>query len=111
LKDLHKRFPKLRIILEHCTTAAALDAVRNCGPSVEGSFWLLPLMANRIADSQGAIATITAHYLYLTEEISQRDPLAFCKPIPKKASDRDTLIKAACSGDPKFILWVVNACD
>lgn len=26
LLELHKRFPKLRIILEHCTTAAAIEA-------------------------------------------------------------------------------------
>lgn len=38
LKNVHERFPKLRIILEHCSTSAALDAVRACGPSVGGSF-------------------------------------------------------------------------
>jgi dihydroorotase len=36
LDDIHKRFPKLRIVLEHCSTAAALDAVRRCGPTVAG---------------------------------------------------------------------------
>ncbi|OAG37120.1 dihydroorotase, homodimeric type [Fonsecaea monophora] len=82
LKKLHERFPRLRCVLEHCSTAAALDAVRACGPSVVG--------------------TITAHHLYLTGDDSNVDPLAFCKPIPKKASDRDALIQAACSGDPKF---------
>lgn len=44
LKDLHQRFPKLRIVLEHCSTAAALDAVRVCGPSVAGVFCFLPMM-------------------------------------------------------------------
>ena len=34
LLELHKRFPKLRIILEHCTTAAAIKVVEQCGPSV-----------------------------------------------------------------------------
>ena len=52
------------------------------------------------------VGTITAHHLYLTSDDSHRDPLAFCKPIPKKPSDRDALIKAACSGDPKFFLYV-----
>ena len=33
LHKLHSRFPKLRIVLEHCTTAAALEAVRACGPT------------------------------------------------------------------------------
>ncbi|KIY02657.1 uncharacterized protein Z520_01122 [Fonsecaea multimorphosa CBS 102226] len=82
LKKLHDKFPRLRCVLEHCSTAAALDAVRACGPSVAG--------------------TITAHHLYLTGDDSQVDPLAFCKPIPKTAADRDALIKAACSGDDKF---------
>lgn len=36
LQKLHEKFPKLRIILEHCSTAAALDAVRACGPTVGG---------------------------------------------------------------------------
>lgn len=36
LESIHKRFPKLRVILEHCSTAAAIDAVRACGPSVGG---------------------------------------------------------------------------
>jgi len=49
-----------------------------------------------------ATGTITPHHLYLTGDDSQRDPLAFCKPIPKKASDRDALVKAVCSGDTKF---------
>jgi dihydroorotase len=45
LKDLHRRFPKLRIVLEHCSTAAAIKAVRECGSRVRG--------------------TITAHHLEL----------------------------------------------
>ncbi|KAI9764288.1 MAG: hypothetical protein M1840_008579 [Geoglossum simile] len=82
LFELHQRFPKLRIVLEHCTTAAALDAVRACGPSV--------------------VATVTAHHLYLTVQHWCCDPFAFCKPVAKIPSDRDALIRAACSGDPKF---------
>jgi dihydroorotase len=34
LLDIHAKFPKLRIILEHCTTAAAVNAVKQCGDSV-----------------------------------------------------------------------------
>ena len=54
LKRLHENFPRLRCILEvrllaslarrhytnrlqHCSTAAALDAVRSYGPSIAGS--------------------------------------------------------------------------
>ncbi|KJZ80305.1 hypothetical protein HIM_00155 [Hirsutella minnesotensis 3608] len=82
LKKLHERFPKLRIVLEHCTTAAAVEAVRACGPTVG--------------------ATITAHHLYLTSDEACCDPFAFCKPIPKKPTDRDALVKAVVSGDSKF---------
>ncbi|RDA89816.1 hypothetical protein CP533_0869 [Ophiocordyceps camponoti-saundersi (nom. inval.)] len=82
LHRLHKDYPRLRIVLEHCSTAEAVDAVRACGPSVAG--------------------TITAHHLYLTGDMSQSDPLCFCKPIPKKPTDRDALIRAVCSGDAKF---------
>ncbi|PKK52913.1 hypothetical protein CI102_3046 [Trichoderma harzianum] len=82
LKQLHERFPNLRIVLEHCTTAAAVEAVKACGPNVG--------------------ATITAHHLYLTEADACCDPFAFCKPIPKKPTDRDALLKAVVSGNPKF---------
>ncbi len=51
-----------------------------------------------------AAGTITAHYLYITGDMSEVDPLAFCKPIPHTPRDRDALIKAASSGDPKFFL-------
>lgn len=34
------------------------------------------------------------------------DPFAFCKPIPKKPTDRDALLKAVVSGNPKFFLYV-----
>jgi dihydroorotase len=60
LKSLHQRFPKLRIILEHCTTAAAVRAVRECGDTVA--------------------ATITAHHLFLTIDNVVADPFCFCKP-------------------------------
>lgn len=36
LTMLNEQFPKLRIVLEHCTTAAAVAAVRSCGPTVAG---------------------------------------------------------------------------
>jgi len=39
LKNIHERFPNLSIVLEHCSTAAALEAVRACGRTVAGSFF------------------------------------------------------------------------
>lgn len=52
----------------------------------------------------GTKATITAHHLYLTSTEACCDPFAFCKPIPKKPTDRHALLKAVVSGDPKFFL-------
>lgn len=82
LVDLHKRFPKLRIILEHCTSEVAIKTVLQCGPTVA--------------------ATITAHHLYLTVDSWGGNSHNFCKPVAKLPSDRQALIDAATSGNPKI---------
>ncbi|KAA8651424.1 dihydroorotase [Aspergillus tanneri] len=82
LRQLHERFPKLRIILEHCTTAAAVEAVKKCGPTVA--------------------ATLTAHHLSIVVDHWAGDPFCFCKPVAKTPADRDALLRAAASGNPKF---------
>lgn len=89
LLGLHTRFPKLRIILEHCTTAAAIEAVQKCGPTVAG--------------------TITAHHLFLIVDDWAGDPFCFCKPVAKLPSDRNALLKTAASGNPKFFLGTDSA--
>ncbi|RVD83801.1 uncharacterized protein DFL_005576 [Arthrobotrys flagrans] len=89
LLSIHKQFPKLRIVLEHCTTAAAVEAVRACGPTVAG--------------------TITAHHLFLTIDNWADDPFCFCKPVAKLPADRAALLAAASSGDPKFFLGTDSA--
>ena len=82
LVSLHSAFPKLKIVLEHATTAAAVECVRSLGPTVA--------------------ATITAHHLYLTVDDWADNPHCYCKPVAKLPSDRAALIEAATSGDPKF---------
>jgi dihydroorotase len=89
LVDLHRRFPKLRIILEHCTTAAAIEAIRSCGPTV--------------------VATITPHHMFLIVDDVVGDPINFCKPVAKLPNDRLALINAAVSGNPKFFLGTDSA--
>lgn len=37
LKTIHEKFPKLKIVLEHCTTADAVTAVEACGETVVGT--------------------------------------------------------------------------
>jgi len=89
LKSLHESFPNLRIILEHCSTAAALDAVRACGPTVAG--------------------TITAHHLSLVIDDWAGDPFCFCKPVAKTPSDRDALIQAVVNSNGRFFLGTDSA--
>lgn len=84
LLSLHSRFPKLRIVLEHATSAAAIEHVRMCGPTVA--------------------CTITVHHLALTVDSWAGQPLNFCKPVAKLASDREALRTVVASGDPKFFL-------
>ncbi|KAI7219451.1 Translation factor GUF1 [Hortaea werneckii] len=89
LKDLHRRFPNLRIILEHCTSAAAIQAVKDCGPTVA--------------------ATITAHHPFLIVDDWAGDPHCFCKPVAKLPSDRRAILKTLISGDPKFFFGTDSA--
>ncbi|RKF80379.1 putative dihydroorotase [Golovinomyces cichoracearum] len=84
LKLLHSRFPALKIVLEHCTTKAAIKAVEECGANVVG--------------------TITIHHLFLTVDDWADDPFCFCKPVAKFPSDRAALIQAAVNGTGKFFL-------
>ncbi|USP80025.1 uncharacterized protein yc1106_07299 [Curvularia clavata] len=89
LVSLHKRFPKLRIILEHCSTAQALSTVLSCGPSVVG--------------------TITAHHLSLIIDDWAGDPFCFCKPVAKTPEDRDALIRAVAQSKGRFFLGTDSA--
>lgn len=48
--------------------------------------------------------TITVHHLALTVDSWAGQPLNFCKPVAKLASDREALRTVVASGDPKFFL-------
>ncbi|KAI9733996.1 MAG: hypothetical protein M1834_002653 [Cirrosporium novae-zelandiae] len=82
LFDLHRRFPNLKIILEHLTTAAAVAAVLKCGPTVAG--------------------TITAHHLSIIVDSWAGDPFCFCRPVAKTVADRNALLRVVISGNSKF---------
>lgn len=85
LYKLVESFPRLRIVMEHLTTRQVIETVK--------------LFPNTVG------ATITAHHLVLTldDVISETlQPHNFCLPIAKTADDRQALIDAATSGNPKF---------
>jgi len=92
LMPLSKGFPKLKIVLEHLSTADAVGYVENLPDNVA--------------------ATITAHHLVLTLDDVLGDKLKthhFCKPIAKHPRDREELRRAATSGNPKFFLGTDSA--
>lgn len=83
LEPLRRRVPGLRIVLEHVSSKAGVEFVREA--AIAGS--------------------ITAHHLV----IDRNDLLAggirphnYCLPIVKRARDREALVAAATSGEPSF---------
>jgi dihydroorotase len=93
LPSLARSFPDLRIVLEHVSTAAAVDWVRG---------W----------DGGNVAATVTVHHLLLTLDDVVGGMLAphhFCKPVAKRPADRAAIVAAAVSGDPRFFLGTDSA--
>jgi dihydroorotase len=84
LEKLHKAFPKLRIVLEHVTTKAAVDKVKELGGTV--------------------VATITIHHLELTIDDWAGKNHNFCKPVAKSPIDREALREVVKEGNHKFFL-------
>jgi len=92
LHYLAANFPKLKIVVEHVSTMVGVGMVGLCGPNVA--------------------ATITVHHMLLTLDDVIGDKLCphhFCKPIAKTEEDRDWLVNAATSGNPKFFLGTDSA--
>jgi len=92
LAPLMERFPGLRIVFEHITSGEAVDFV-TAAPS-------------HIA------ATITAHHLLLNRNdmlVGGIRPHHFCLPVLKRERDRNALLRAATSGNPKFFLGTDSA--
>jgi dihydroorotase len=84
LRKLHERFPRLRIVLEHATTRAAVEAVKELGPTVG--------------------CTITAHHLDLTVDDWAGQSWNFCKPVAKYPDDRQALRDVIREGNLSFFI-------
>lgn len=92
LAPLAARFPTLRIVFEHITTADAAGFVRGAGPNIG--------------------ATITAHHLLLNRNAIFAGgirPHHYCLPVLKRETHRRALVEAAASGNPKFFLGTDSA--
>lgn len=78
-------FPKLKIIMEHITTTAAVETLDKY-PNL--------------------YATITVHHLMITlDDVAggMLRPHLFCKPIAKRPEDRDALLRVALAAHPKVM--------
>jgi dihydroorotase len=92
LEEIHAKFPRLHIVLEHISTAEAVHAIRQMGPTVA--------------------ATITIHHMLLTGNDVVKGKLRphnYCLPMAKRPLDRRTVLHAALSGSPKFFLGTDSA--
>jgi dihydroorotase len=86
------RFPKLRVVFEHITTARAAEFVRTARDGVAATITPQHLLHNRNAIFEGGIRP---HY--------------YCLPILKTEPDRAALLAAATSGNPRFFLGTDSA--
>ena len=90
--QLVKRFPALKMVLEHITTADSAQFVAEAPANVA--------------------ATITAHHLLYNRNHMLAGgirPHYYCLPILKRGTHQQALIQAATSGNPKFFLGTDSA--
>jgi dihydroorotase len=92
LQPTLQRFPKLRVVFEHITTRRAVEFVQAARAGVAATITPQHLLHNRNAILAGGIRP---HY--------------YCMPILKREHDRQALIAAATSGNPRFFLGTDSA--
>jgi dihydroorotase len=92
LIPLLQRFPALRVVFEHITTADAAQFVEQAPAHVA--------------------ATITPHHLLFNRNhmlVGGIRPHNYCLPVLKRERHRQALVAAATSGSPKFFLGTDSA--
>jgi dihydroorotase len=87
-----ERFPRLKVVFEHVTTRAAVEFVRSRRENVGATLTPQHLLLNRNAMFQGGIR-----------------PHLYCLPVLKREHDRQALLEAATSDDPRFFLGTDSA--
>lgn len=92
LLPLCKRFPRLRLVLEHITTREGIDFVTAMPANVAGTLTAHHLLMNRNALFTGGIR-----------------PHHYCLPVLKREQHRLALLAAATGGNPKFFLGTDSA--
>jgi dihydroorotase len=92
LATLVKRFPRLKVVVEHITTQEAATFVERASANVGATITAHHLLMNRNAIFTGGIR-----------------PHHYCLPVLKREPHRQALVKAAISGNPKFFLGTDTA--
>jgi dihydroorotase len=92
LAEIVKRFPRLRVVLEHVTTREGADFVTAAGANVAGTITAHHLLYNRNAIFHGGLR-----------------PHFYCLPVLKRERHREALVRAATGGSPKFFLGTDSA--
>ena len=92
LAPLHERFPRLRMVLEHITTADAVAFVQSANDRIAATITPQHMLYNRNALLVGGMHP---HY--------------YCLPILKREQQRQAVLTAAISGNPKFFLGTDSA--
>ena len=92
LRQIVDRFPNLRIVLEHITTADAVEFVKNAGPNVAATITPQHLLLNRNDMLVGGIR-----------------PHNYCLPVLKRRTHQEALRAIVATGNPKFFLGTDSA--
>lgn len=92
LKPLTAKFPDLRVVMEHITTAQAVAFIKQAPANVAATITVHHLLFNR---NDMLVGGIRPHY--------------YCLPILKRSTHQQALIEAATSGNPKFFLGTDSA--
>jgi dihydroorotase len=92
LGPLVKRFPKLKIVVEHITTLEAAAFVERAPENIGATITPQHLLLNRNAIFAGGLR-----------------PHHYCLPVLKREPHRQALVKVATSGSAKFFLGTDSA--
>jgi len=92
LAPLAARVPRLRIVFEHITTRAAVEFVLGSRAGIAATITPQHLLMNRNALFAGGIR-----------------PHHYCLPVLKSEDDREALLEAVATGDPRFFLGTDSA--
>jgi len=87
LAPVIRRFPNLRVVLEHVTTQQGVQFVQDASSRVAATITAHHCLLNRVALFEGGLR-----------------PHHYCLPILKREEHRAALAQAATSGHPRFFL-------